>query len=112
MTQTWLSSSAFLALVAFMAQPGLATLTIEMPQGSFCELDNVSACQFDQGDCLRYDPGVAGEAPSVVTFLTQGKISNALQVYAALLWVRWEHNLPVFIEDFAKKFAYLDRKNE
>ena len=93
--------SAF--MVALIKVAG-SSLTIEMPKGNFCELDDIAACKFANGDCVRYDPGIAAQAPSIVTYLTDGKTSNAIQAYITLLWVKWEHGVQVFMEEYAKKF--------
>ena len=51
-----------------------ASLTIEMPSGSFCELDAIDECK--ESDCIRYDPYVQKNSPSIFTLYAQGMVND------------------------------------
>ena len=51
-----------------------ASLTIEMPSSSFCELDRIDKCKED--DCVRYDPYVQKNSPSIFTIHAQGRVND------------------------------------
>jgi hypothetical protein len=52
-----------------------ASLTIEMPSSSFCELDGIDKCKED--DCVRYDPYVQKNSPSIFTIHAQGRVNDS-----------------------------------
>ena len=71
-----------------------ASLTIEMPnQGSFCELDAIELCKEDE--CVRHDPYVQKNAPSIFTASSQGRVND---------WSLYELNLTVNFVIKQKKF--------
>ena len=86
---------AFVVLVLIKAV-SQGSLTIEMPKGSFCELDNLANC--GEKDCIRFDPNIQKITPSLVTILTDGQRERMITAYITMLWVKWQHNLPVFME--------------
>ena len=51
-----------------------ASLTIEMPSTSFCELDAIENCKADE--CVRYDPYVQKNSPSIFTIHSEGKLNE------------------------------------
>ena len=52
-----------------------ASLTIEMPSSSFCELDAIDKCKEDE--CVRYDPYVQKNSPSIFTIQAQGRVNDS-----------------------------------
>ena len=46
-----------------------ASLTIEMPSSSFCELDAIEKCK--EGECVRHDSYVQKNSPSIFTIFAQ-----------------------------------------
>ena len=86
--------------MATLKAVGHASMTIEMPRSSFCELDNLDACQAE--DCVRYDPHIMKNSPSLITCFAEGRTGNMISAYVSLLWVKWEYNLPVFMEKATK----------
>ena len=51
-----------------------ASLTIEMPSGSFCELDAIEECK--ENDCVRHDPYVQKNSPSIFTLYAKGRVDD------------------------------------
>ena len=60
----------FLVLVHMQNISVQASLTIEMPSTSFCELDAIENCKIDE--CVRYDPYVQKNSPSIFTMYSEG----------------------------------------
>ena len=60
----------FLVLVQMQNMSVQASLTIEMPSTSFCELDAIENCKIDE--CVRYDPYVQKNSPSIFTMYSEG----------------------------------------
>ena len=54
--------------------PVRASLTIEMPSSSFCELDAIDKCKEDE--CVRYDAYVQKNAPTIFTIYAQGRVNG------------------------------------
>ena len=67
----------FLILVHLQNISVQASLTIEMPSTSFCELDAIDKCTADE--CVRYDPYVQKNSPSIFTMYSEGMIT----------WIYW-----------------------
>ena len=63
----------FLMLVQLQNVSVHASLTIEMPSSSFCELDGIDKCKEDE--CVRYDAYVQKNSPSIFTIHTQGRVN-------------------------------------
>ena len=51
-----------------------ASLTIEMPSGSFCELDAIEECK--ENECIRHDPYVQKNSPSIFTLYAKGRVDD------------------------------------
>ena len=51
-----------------------ASLTIEMPSGSFCELDAIEECK--ENDCIRHDAYVQKTSPSIFTLYAKGRVDD------------------------------------
>ena len=60
----------FLVFVHMQNMSVQASLTIEMPSTSFCELDAIENCKIDE--CVRYDPYVQKNSPSIFTMYSEG----------------------------------------
>ena len=63
-----------LSLLIFQSHLSFAktSLTIEMPKGSFCELDAMDECK--ETDCVRHDPHVQKTSPSIFTLYAKGRV--------------------------------------
>ena len=72
----------FLILVHMQNMSVQASLTIEMPSTSFCELDAIENCKIDE--CVRYDPYVQKNSPSIFTMYSEGILIIVNQVF---IWV-------------------------
>ena len=64
----------FLVLVHLHNVSVQASLTIEMPSTSFCELDAIEKCKADE--CVRYDPYVQKNSPSIFTIYGEGILTR------------------------------------
>ena len=95
MQQMW-----YLLVLITVVRHCLGTLTIEMPKGSFCELDAIKDCGVD--DCIRFDPNVKEKSPSLITVLAEGPTGPMISAYCTMLWINWSHNLPIFLEKSTK----------